>query len=305
VLSLTQTNLVSELATQFYDLLPASSPWGTYTFGNAAKDAGVGGFWLGGSKLPAVTTLLERTLADRSEKFVPLVEIIVQNGLKRLRSKGAPMTREQVAAISRLVHQLGFPYSKLDSETFLSSLPTARPATPQPPPPNAPATEAPADMVGLCKRFIDLQALPDRQVAGLALESLLTDVFNVFHLEPRAAFRVVGEQIDGSFVLDGQVYVLEAKWQADRVAEQPLLAFRGKVEGKSAFTRGLFISINGYSDPAVHAITQGKQPNFVMIDGAHLFRVLDGGLPLDQLLRRQVRLLSEEGRPYVPVSELA
>jgi hypothetical protein len=31
-------------------------------------------------------------------------------------------------------------------------------------------------------------------------------------VSPRGKFRLVGEQIDGSFKLDGQTYLVEAKW---------------------------------------------------------------------------------------------
>lgn len=108
----------------------------------------------------------------------------------------------------------------------------------------------------------------------------------------------------GSFLLDSEVYLLEAKWTADSVGEGDLLVFRGKIEGKSSFTRGLFISVNGFSRPALQAITTGKQPTFVMMDGADLYRILEGHLRLDDLLRRKVRRLAERGQPFVPVSDL-
>ena len=135
------------------------------------------------------------------------------------------------------------------------------------------------------------------------LEPLLTKLFEEFGLDPRDGFRIIGEQIDGAFMLHKEVYLVEAKWTG-RIPEADLLVFRGKVEGKAAFTRGLFISINGYTREALTSITQGKQPNFVMIDGAHLFRVLSGDIGLDELLDRLIRILAEEGRPYLPTSEL-
>jgi uncharacterized protein YjbI with pentapeptide repeats len=33
---------------------------------------------------------------------------------------------------------------------------------------------------------------------------------------PRGSFRLIGEQIDGSFHLEGETYLLEAKWQGVR-----------------------------------------------------------------------------------------
>lgn len=47
--------------------------------------------------------------------------------------------------------------------------------------------------------FFQLAADHDRNRAGLALETLLNRLFEIFDLQPRQPFRVVGEQIDGSF----------------------------------------------------------------------------------------------------------
>ena len=81
--------------------------------------------------------------------------------------------------------------------------------------------------------------------------------------------------------------------------------FRGKIEGKSTFTRGLFVSVTGYTREAQTAVVRGKAPSFAMIDGSHIDRVLNGDWDLPALLRRLIRRLSEEGNPYVPISALA
>jgi hypothetical protein len=161
------------------------------------------------------------------------------------------------------------------------------------------------ELVELLADFIRLSQLSDRQEAGRRLETLLNRLFQVFALEPRLSINVVGEQIDGSFVLGGETYLLEAKWTREPLSEDVLLIFRGKIEGKSIFTRGLFVSISGYTQASQSAITRGKAPNFAMIDGSHLYRVLNGDWDLPSLLRRLIRLLSEEGTPYVPMADLA
>ena len=143
----------------------------------------------------------------------------------------------------------------------------------------------------------------DRQQAGLALEKVLNETFNLFGLEPRSAFRVVGEQIDGSVLLDYETYLLEAKWTQHRTREDEMLVLRGKIEGKSAFTRGMFLSINGFSDDAIEAITKGKVPTFFLIDGFDLKTVLEGTIALPELLRYKIRRLAEEGSVFVRYPE--
>lgn len=152
--------------------------------------------------------------------------------------------------------------------------------------------------------FIQLASEPDRSKAGLALEKLLNHLFEMFALKPRQPFRVVGEQIDGSFELDSQVYLLESKWEKHALPEADLLVFRGKIEGKSTFTRGVFIALNDISGPARDAITRGKAPSFYVMNGHDLMMILSEVISLTDFLRKRVRLLAEEGRVCVPFSEL-
>jgi len=152
--------------------------------------------------------------------------------------------------------------------------------------------------------FLRLATERDRNRAGLALEKLLNELFGVFELQPRQPFRVVGEQIDGSFELDGQVYLLESKWESNALPEADLLVFRGKIEGKSTFTRGVFIALNDISVPARDAITRGKAPSFFVMNGHDLIMILSEAISLTDFLRKRVRLLAEEGRVCVPFSEL-
>jgi hypothetical protein len=156
----------------------------------------------------------------------------------------------------------------------------------------------------LKEEFVRLAAEKDRNKAGLALEQLLNRLFELFQLRPRQPFRVVGEQIDGSFEMDGQIYLLESKWEKDALPVADLFVFRSKIEGKSTFTRGVLVALNGISTQARDAITRGKAPSFFVMDGHDLMMILSEAMSLPDFLRRRVRLLAEEGRVCVPFSEL-
>lgn len=156
----------------------------------------------------------------------------------------------------------------------------------------------------LKEEFLRLAAESDRNKAGLALEKLLNQLFGLFELQPRQGFRITGEQIDGSFELDGDIYLLEAKWEKAALPEAELLIFRGKIEGKSTFTRGVFIAFNDVTSEAQDAITRGKAPSFFIMNGHDLVMVLCGAMTLVDFLRARRRLLAEEGRVCVPFSEL-
>lgn len=310
-LSLKETQALSALADHLYGYLPASGA--IFTFGEAAHEAGVGELWPGVgsvSKLPALTQLLENTLEYRRGHFCRLIEQIVRGGLKYRTRKGNPLTRPELEALNQLVVVVGFKIPELWDAAFLDSLPKPTP-TPQSSglPITVPDRKSEQDrraaLEELRSTFISLHALENRQKAGLQLEHLLNLLFAAFDLAPGKPFSVVGEQIDGSFVLDHEVYLLEAKWIRDRTDQKELYAFRGKIEGKASYTRGLFISISGFTEQAIAAVPRGKTPNFVMMDGAHLYRVLEGHLGLDVLLRQLVRHLGERGDPYLPINEVA
>lgn len=153
--------------------------------------------------------------------------------------------------------------------------------------------------------FLRLAGDSDRNAAGLALEKLLNRLFTLFELQPRQPFRVTGEQIDGSFQMDAEIYLLESKWEKHPLPEAPLLVFREKILGKSTFTRGVFIALNGVTAVARDAITRGKAPCFFIMDGHDLLKILTEEMSLSDFLRMRMRLLAEEGCVSIPFSELA
>lgn len=153
--------------------------------------------------------------------------------------------------------------------------------------------------------FLRLAGESNRNAAGLALEKLLNRLFTLFGLAPRQPFRVTGEQIDGSFQMDSEIYLLESKWEKDPLGQAPLLVFREKILSKSTFTRGVLLALNGISSDARDAITRGKAPCFFVMDGHDLLKILTEEMSLTDFLRMRMRLLAEEGCVCIPFSELA
>lgn len=137
---------------------------------------------------------------------------------------------------------------------------------------------------------------------GYAFESLLRDLFNVFGLQAREPFRLKGEQIDGSFVLQGETYLVEAKWQAEKTGVADLHTFHGKLEQKAAWTRGLFVSNSGFTEDGLAAFGRGKK--VICMDGLDLYETLSRELPLNHVLESKVRRAAETGLPFARVLDL-
>lgn len=138
---------------------------------------------------------------------------------------------------------------------------------------------------------------------GYLLESLLNDLFELFDLDPKASFKIVGEQIDGAFNFEGTDYLLEAKWQTPRVGTDELDSFNGKIGRKLDNTLGLLIAINSFEPTAV-AVHSGARPRMVLMDGPDLVAVLEGRVRLNDLLRRKRQHAAHSGDIFLPVNQI-
>jgi len=315
-LSFTETRAINGLAHVLSDFLPGSGrpDWkGHETFATVAARVGVGSFWPGGSKKPAIHALLTQTLEQRRSSFEKLILEIVRCGLVYRENQSRPISTTEIDDLNGHVKELGFKFPDLWDRGFRASLAQT---TTERAREHVKHAEAELKQQVLCEHrsqallelkeeFLQLNSEPDRNKAGLALEKLLNRLFELFELKPREPFRVIGEQIDGSFELDSEIYLLEAKWENHRLSEKELLVFRGKIEAKSTFTRGLFIALNDVTGEAKDAIIRGKAPMFFAMNGHDLMMVLCQGISLTDFLRKRVRLLAEEGRMFVPFAALS
>ncbi len=155
----------------------------------------------------------------------------------------------------------------------------------------------------LKQSYVALVSATNPHRRGYELETLLYNLFNLFDLDPKASFKNAGEQIDGSFTLDGTDYLFEAKWQQDLVQIQDLDAFAGKVNRKLDNTLGLFLSMNGFSPTSVEIHSTGR-PVLILMTGADLMAVLDDMIDFKQLLQRKRRHASQTGNILFGVHEM-
>lgn len=197
-LSLKESQAVIELAKILYDFLPANpypSANQALSFPGVAQKLGLQKFWQGGSKRPAVTTLLTCTLENERGRFCALVLEIVKTAFI-YRANKDPVTREHIIALNSAVLRIGFKIPDLWESDFLNGLPSNTNATE-----NKVELAKKVDVTHLSSGFLEILKL-DPQRRGFAFEKFLKDVFAAFDLSPKSSFRLVGEQIDGSLQID-------------------------------------------------------------------------------------------------------
>lgn len=155
----------------------------------------------------------------------------------------------------------------------------------------------------LNKDYFRLVSSREHQQRGYQLEKIIRDLFELFDLDPRASFKIVGEQIDGAFTFEGTDYLFEGKWQLEIIGASDLDVLAGKLSRKLDNTLGLFLSINGFSADGVKAHSAGRRVMLLM-DGSDLMAVLEGRIDLIQLLMRKRREASQTGNIYLRIHEI-
>ena len=205
-LTLKQSQALTELANILYPFLPGKAhPYAdqNLSFPGVASELNLDHHWPGGSKGPAITRLLTRTLESDSTQFCPLVLAVVQHGMIYRMNK-EPVSRYEIDTLNTVVRRVDFKIPELHDPVFLDGLP--RKVNSKTPDGDTPD---PAAISQLQKQLTELNAIKpvDR---GFGFEAFLSDLFSLFELTPRQSFRLTGEQIDGSF-----------NWMAKSICSKP------------------------------------------------------------------------------------
>lgn len=150
-------------------------------------------------------------------------------------------------------------------------------------------------------KFFEIAANPNPQEKGFQFEKFLNQLFVFFDLDPKSSFKIVGEQIDGSFTFDNTDYLLEAKWQEKEIRASDLYTFGGKIQGKLKNTLGLFISLGPYSKECTETQNPATKA-MILMDGMDFMQVLEGRIRLNELILIKRRHASQTGNIYYRIN---
>ena len=138
---------------------------------------------------------------------------------------------------------------------------------------------------------------------GYSLERLMRGLFDLFDLDPKASFKITGEQLDGAFSFEGVDFLFEARWRNEQAGAPDLSVFSEKLRAKLENTLGLFLSIIGFSEDAVKKHSSGRRL-MILMDGSDLMAVLEGRIELVELLLRKRRHASQTGNIYLRLHDI-
>lgn len=177
-LSLPESAAVEQIGSLLYEFLPGSGNANT-AFPIAAAKAGVGSFWQGGSKRPAIIELLTLTLERQRSAFCPLLIEVVKQSMTWRRGKGNPLSREEVEQLNALLPGVGFKIPELCDPRFLDTLQRAEPA----PRPSGAGKPTAAVFGDLRSKLLNVSQLSP-QPRGYAFEKFLQELFEAHGLAP-------------------------------------------------------------------------------------------------------------------------
>lgn len=150
----------------------------------------------------------------------------------------------------------------------------------------------------LLDKLMAVKEISDSQERGYALEKYLYLLFEESGLNPRKSFKLKGEQIDGSFEYKHEIYLLEAKWNKEKLIKSDLVCFNEKVSSKSVYTRGVLITYSDVSNDAKETFPMGRNVRIVIITIDEIINALEKQITFNTLLSNKIRILAESGKFY-------
>lgn len=149
-----------------------------------------------------------------------------------------------------------------------------------------------------------LKQISNSQKRGYDFEIFLNNYFKMSGLKPEKPFKIDGDQIDGSFELDKDIYLLEAKWHKEIIQRKDIDIFDSKVSRRSHFTHGLFISYSEFGKQMLSNLSKGTVPRVVLATVSDIEYILNNKISLKTLINRKARLLAEKSLFYVSAKEI-
>jgi len=151
--------------------------------------------------------------------------------------------------------------------------------------------------------LLKVEQISSAQRRGYEFESFLYTLFKTFDLEPNVSYRTEHDQIDGSFVYEGNTVLIEAKYRAKEISKDDLILFKTKVESKSHFSRALFITNSKVSDKALEFFKDSSS-RIVVLTVEEIFIMCERQISLEKILKDKYRVLDERGEIFKHIMQL-
>jgi Restriction endonuclease len=144
------------------------------------------------------------------------------------------------------------------------------------------------------------------QARGREFNSLIASVLCWWGIDARVSVRGDGgrDEIDVVFAAGHTRFILEAKWLKGPVSAEVVAKLHDRIRSRAAGTRGVVLSISGYTKPVLQAASHNKWPEILLLDRTHFEAILCGLTDPAGLLAAALDHASYEGGSYATLTEL-
>lgn len=128
------------------------------------------------------------------------------------------------------------------------------------------------------------------QERGKQFEKWFISLLELYDLKPRHDITDGIDQIDDSFVLDGQLFIFEIEWTEQNSSKNYIV----EVSDKATKLEGT-LGLTGFTNPSFEKVKRSPRKNTLMMQGKDIKRVLKKEIALDDLIRDIKRRGTEKG----------
>ena len=140
------------------------------------------------------------------------------------------------------------------------------------------------------------------QNRGQQFNELIADLLQASSIPAEANVHGIGE-IDVTFSSGMRHFILEAKWEADPLSEDPITKLEKRVKQRLSGTLGILLSMSGYTKPALTNSRIGLQAEVLLLEREHFEAMLHGVHPA-MLIAAVVERASLRGDNHPSLTQL-
>ena len=144
------------------------------------------------------------------------------------------------------------------------------------------------------------------QARGQQFNTLIASVLRWWGIDAQVNARghAGRDEINVVFAIGQSRFLLEAKWLKAPVSADPLAKLHDRIRSRASGTRGVLLSMSGYTKAALDAAANNKWPDVLLLDRGHFEAMLSGLTDPASLLTAVLDHASYHGGSYADLTSL-
>lgn len=152
------------------------------------------------------------------------------------------------------------------------------------------------------KQLRTLQGFTPQQ-RGQRFNQFIADVLGYWGITAKANIGTGYGEIDVAFKFEGTQFIVEAKWEKERIDFGPMSKLKARLEQRPEGTTGILLSMSGFTSEVIKQLG-GTQLAILFLDLKHFEAMLSGFIPPEEMLSVLKEKAQIYGERYVPLDDV-